>query len=374
MIDNRSDLAIPGAAKRIVIKIGSSSLTGPGGALDPAVLQRFVATVAARAHSGSEMVVVSSGAIAAAVGQLGLQGRPADLATAQAAASVGQGLLIAEYTQAFAAAGFTVGQVLLTETDVVRRSHYRNAQRALDRLIDLGVVPIINENDAVATDEIRFGDNDRLAAFVSHVMRADVLILLTDIDGLYNGHPRDPLSERISTVNDFSEISDVKITAPGSRVGTGGMVTKVEAAAMATRAGIPVVLARADQLEDVLAGQDRGTWFAAGAKRIRSRRLWLAHAAHVRGRLILDQGAVRAITQGRKSLLAAGIVRVEGSFAAGEAVELATSDGDVIGRGVSTYSARDLPARLGKSSEQLRIEFGGAQARVVVHRDDLVLM
>lgn len=372
--DLQEFLADPIRARRVVVKIGSSSLTDASGRLDTTRLQAFVDVIAARYRAGGQVVVVSSGAIAAALGVLGLVARPRDLATAQAAASVGQGLLIAQYTQAFATHGLGVGQVLVTETDVVRRSHFRNAQTTLNRLLDLGIVPIVNENDVVATEEIRFGDNDRLAAFVSHLVRADALILATDIDSLYTGHPRNPDSVRIGLVSDMAQLADVEITAPGSKVGTGGMVTKVEAATMATRAGIPVFLGAADQLHQVLAGQDVGTVFTAAAKRIQTRRLWLAHAAQVRGRLTLDEGAVHAITAGHKSLLAAGVVGVDGIFDAGAPVELISEAGRVVARGLVAYSSSELPQRLGLSSDQLRSRFGDGHAREVVHRDDLVVL
>lgn len=372
VLDRRA-LADPAAARRVVVKIGSSSLTDAEGHLDVARLTAVVNTLAARREAGGEVVLVSSGAIAAALPVLGLARRPRDLATQQAAASVGQGLLVAHYTRAFAAHGLRVGQVLLTVEDVIRRGHYRNAQRSLTRLLELGVVPVVNENDAVATQEIRFGDNDRLAALVSHLVHADALVLLTDVDALYTAPPSRPGSRRIAVVEHPDELRELEVTATGSHIGTGGMVTKVAAATIASGAGVPVVLTRSDTLGAALAGEDVGTWFTPAARRATTRRLWLAHAADTRGRVVLDAGAVRAITHGKKSLLAAGVTGVEGTFEAGDPVELVGPDGGVVARGLVAYSSDELPQRLGRSSDELRTLFGDGHAREVVHRDDLVL-
>lgn len=373
VLDRRA-LADTSLARRVVVKIGSSSLTDDEGHLDVARLTALVNTLAARRVAGGEVVLVSSGAIAAALPVLGLPRRPRDLATQQAAASVGQGLLVAHYTRAFAAHGLRVGQVLLTAEDVIRRGHYRNAHRSLTRLLELGVVPIVNENDAVATREIRFGDNDRLAALTSHLVRADALVLLTDVDALYTAPPSRPGSQRIATVDDVARLADLEITASGSHVGTGGMVTKVDAASIASGAGVPVVLARADALGAALAGEDVGTWFAPAQRRVTSRRLWLAHAADTRGRVVVDAGAVRALTHGKRSLLAAGVTGVEGVFEAGDPIEVAGPDGVVVARGLTSYSSEELPSRLGLTSAALRERFGDGHDREVVHRDDLVVV
>ncbi|MFV0253372.1 MAG: glutamate 5-kinase [Beutenbergiaceae bacterium] len=373
-VRDRDALADVSRARRVVVKIGSSSLTDDEGHLDVARLTALANSLAARRAAGGEVVLVSSGAIAAALPVLGLAQRPQDLATQQAAASVGQGLLVAHYTRAFAAHGLRVGQVLLTAEDVIRRGHYRNAQRALNRLLELGVVPIVNENDAVATHEIKFGDNDRLAALTSHLTHADAMVLLTDVDALYTAPPTHADARRIAVVNDVSELTDLRITAHGSHVGTGGMVTKVDAASSAAGAGVPVVLTRADTLDAALAGADVGTWFAPAAHRVQTRRLWLAHAADTRGRVIVDDGAVRAITDGKKSLLAAGVTAVEGQFDAGDPVEIAGPDSVVLARGLSNYGSRELAPRLGLSSAQIREQFGQRRDREVVHRDDLVLI
>ena len=363
-----------GDARRIVIKVGSSSLTGDDGRLDVEALRTLVAVLARRRLAGGQVVLVTSGAIAAGLAPLGLTSRPRDLATAQATASVGQGLLIARYTEAFAMHGLRVGQVLLTSEDTVRRIHYRNAQRALERLLALGVVPVVNENDTVATDEIRFGDNDRLAALVSHLVRADAMVLLSDVDGLYDGPPSRPGARRISVVRGPADLADVVIGGKGSRVGTGGMVTKLASVAIATGSGIPVVLTCAEHVEAALAGEPVGTWFAVTGRRRSTRMLWLEHAATPNGRLVLDDGAVRAVVDRRTSLLPAGILAVEGEFEAGEPVELVTTGGDVVARGLVAFAAVELPDLLGRSTRELREQLGVGYDREVVHRDDLVLV
>jgi glutamate 5-kinase len=320
------------SARRIVVKVGSSSLTDAHGHLDPERLRALVEVLAARWSAGQQVVLVSSGAIAAGMAPLGLATRPRDLATQQAAASVGQGRLIAHYTAAFGAHDLHVAQVLLTADDTVRRGHYRNAFRALAKLLDLGVVPVINENDAVATEEIRFGDNDRLAALVSHLVQADALVLLTDVDGLYTGPPTRPGSVRIATVRGPADLDGVEVSGRGSGIGTGGMVTKLESVAIATGSGVPVVLTSAAQAAAALAGQDVGTWFAATGRRSSIRLLWLAHAARPRGRLVLDEGAVRAVVERRTSLLPAGVTAVEGEFESGDPGELVHRDDLVLVR------------------------------------------
>ncbi|WP_163276455.1 glutamate 5-kinase [Cellulomonas iranensis] len=361
-------------AGRVVVKVGSSSLTTPDGHLDPQRLAAVVDVLAARRAAGTQVVLVSSGAIAAGIGPLGLPARPRDLATQQAAASVGQGLLVADYERAFAAHGLTVAQVLLTAEDTWRRGRYRNAHRALTRLLDLGVLPIINENDAVATDEIRFGDNDRLAALVSHLVHADALALLTDVDALYTGPPSRPGSRRIAEVRAPGELDGVDVTARGSAVGTGGMVTKIESVAIATQSGIPVVLTSAAQAAAAFAGEDVGTWFAATGRRRSIRLLWLAHAARTRGRLVLDDGAVRAVVERRTSLLPAGVTAVEGAFEAGDPVELVDAAGGVVARGLVAYGSDEVPQLLGHSTGDLRDTLGPGYDRELVHRDDLVLV
>ena len=363
------------AARRIVVKVGSSSLTTAAGGIDPARVRRLVEVLATARGTGAEVVLVSSGAIAAGLSPLGFSTRPRALAAQQAAASVGQGLLAHRYQEEFARHGIVTGQVLLTVDDVVRRAHYRNAHQTLAKLLELGVVPIVNENDTVATSEIRFGDNDRLAALVAHLVHADLLVLLSDVDGLYDGPPSRPGSTLLPVVRSEDDLASVTIGAAGSSgVGTGGMTTKVEAARIATGAGIPVVLTSTEQGAAALAGAEVGTLFEATGKRRPTRQLWLAHATSGLGSLTLDAGAVRAVVSRGASLLPAGITSVAGSFVAGDPVDLLDPDGGVVARGLVNFDADELPALLGRSTGDLKESLGAAYEREVVHRDDLVLL
>jgi glutamate 5-kinase len=356
------------AAGRTVVKVGSSSLTQRG-RLQASRLDALVDALAARRAAGQQVVLVSSGAIAAGIAPLGLKSRPRDLATQQAAASVGQLLLAERYAAAFGRHGLTVGQVLLTAEDLHRRGSYRNAVRTLERLLALGVIPIVNENDTVATHEIRFGDNDRLAALVAHLVRADALVLLSDIDGLYTADPRKPGAALISEIAGPDALTSVQVAGTGSGVGTGGMSTKIDAALIATGAGVPVLLSHASSIEAALAGVG-GTYFEPHGQRTASRLLWLRHATTPRGRLMLDSGAVTAVVVRRASLLPAGITGIAGDFAAGDPVELADPAGEVVARGLVAFDSEDLPQLLGKSTRDLPADL----RREAVHRDDLIVL
>jgi len=386
----RPDIA---TAPRVVVKVGSSSLTTPDGEIADEAIAALAAALAARRQAGGQLVLVSSGAIASGLVPLGLSRRPSDLATQQAAASVGQGLLIARYTAAFARHGIRTGQVLLSADDLMRRTHYRNAQRTLDRLLELGVLPVVNENDTVATDEIRFGDNDRLAALVAHVTRAGALILLSDVDGLYDGDPRRGDAQRITEVRERADLDGIRLGrgikagqggqgGQGSQggqsqktQGIGGMATKVDAAMIASAAGIPTVVAEAASAAAALAGANTGTYFAAArGRRPATRLLWLKHAAVARGSLTLDHGAVEAVVKRRASLLPAGITGVEGSFDAGDPVNLSDENGRIVARGLVNYDAAEIPGLMGRSTRWLASRLGQEYEREVVHRDDLVIL
>jgi glutamate 5-kinase len=368
------DRSVLANARRIVVKVGSSSLTSIKGGISEEALTALANALAAKRNTGTEIILVSSGAIAAGLAPLGLAKRPRDLATQQAAASVGQGLLMARYTQAFGAHGVTVSQVLLTAEDLMRRSQHTNAFRALDRLLNLGVVPVVNENDTVATHEIRFGDNDRLAALVAHLVRADALVLLSDVDSLYDGPPALG-AKRIPLVEGPADLDGVSIGKAGKAgVGTGGMLTKVEAASMAAGSGIHALVTSTSNAAAALSGGDVGTWFTVNGARKPVRLLWLAHVASVQGRLVLDDGAVKAVRHHRTSLLPAGISAVHGDFEAGDAVEIAAADGTVVARGLVNYSSAELPQMLGRSTRDLGEALGSGYDREVVHVDDLVLV
>ena len=367
----RTDIS---AARRIVIKVGSSSLTTLDGGLDEAKLIALTDVIGAHRAAGHEVILVSSGAIAAGLEPMGLNKRPRDLATQQAAAGVGQGLLMAAYTRALGRYDLVPGQVLLSADDLIRRTRYKNAQRAIDKLLALGTMPIVNENDAVATEEIRFGDNDRLAALVAHLSHADALVLLSDIDALYSGPPQLPDSVRIDQVTNIADLGDIAIGGVGAAgTGTGGMATKVEAALMVADSGIPAVLTSAEKVSPVLGGEHVGTWFAVTHKRRGTRLLWLRHLARTFGSVTIDKGAESAVLSRGTSLLAAGVTGVSGDFEAGDPIEIRNLGGDVIARGMTNFSSQELPAMFGFSTDELGTRLGNDYRKEVIHRNDLVL-
>ncbi|PDP84593.1 glutamate 5-kinase [Glycomyces fuscus] len=371
-----SGRAAVAAARRVVVKVGSSSLTTPDGRIDSCRIRDLVRVLAQRRAAGQEVILVSSGAVAAGMTPLGMVRRPRDLASQQAAASVGQGLLLAAYTAELAGHGLTAAQVLLTVEDMMRRVQHRNAQRTLRRLLDIGALPIVNENDTVATHELRFGDNDRLAALVAHLMRADALVLLSDVDALYDGNPADPGSSVVSLVRGPADLDGIDIGSAGRRgVGTGGMVTKVASARIATEAGVHTLLTSAANARTALEGGPAGTLFAPGhGRRPSARQLWLAHATAGRGSLVLDPGAVAAVVREKASLLPAGVVRATGDFNAGDPVDLCDEAGTVVARGLVNYDAAEVPDLLGRSTRWLAREMGPSYERELVHRDDLVVL
>lgn len=359
-------------ASRIVVKIGSSSLTREDGGLDLNRIDAVARLVSRWRGRDRQVVIVSSGAVAAGLDPLGFSVKPKDLPSVQAAAAMGQGLLMARWTAAFQAHHLDAAQVLLTTDDVMRRDHYTNVRASLTRLLGLGVVPILNENDAVTTRELRFGDNDRLAALIAQMITADALVLLTDVDGLYTAPPDHPGSQLIERVTGADDLMSVLVTGAGSRVGTGGMATKVQAAMLATASGIGVQLASADDLQAVLEGTRVGTWFEPSSQHPASRRLWIAHVAPSRGEIIVDEGAARAITAGKKSLLVAGVHSVLGHFEAGDVVDVASPTG-LIARGVSGYDSDTLAEVAGAGMEQLAAA-GHEHPRPAIHRDDLAVL
>ncbi len=359
------------AARSVVVKIGTTALTNPAGLFDATRLAALADAIEARMKAGTDVVIVSSGAIAAGIEPLGLTRRPTDLATKQAAASVGQVALVNAWSTAFGRYDRTVGQILLTAHDISQRVQHTNAARTLDRLRALHAVAIVNENDTVATNEIRFGDNDRLSALVAHLVGADALVLLSDIDGLYDGDPR-----RATAANPARFIPEVAspddldgvVAGQGSRLGTGGMGSKLSSALLAADAGVPVLLAAAADAADALSGATVGTVFAPRPTRMSARRFWVRYAAESAGALILDAGAVRAVVKQRRSLLPAGITALSGRFFGGDVVELHGPDGAMVGRGVVAYDATELGSMIGRSTSDLPAEL----RRPAVHADDLV--
>ncbi|MGO2860396.1 MAG: glutamate 5-kinase [Brevibacterium sp.] len=367
----RTDIA---GARRIVVKVGSSSLTTLDGGLDEAKLIALTDVIGAHRAAGHEVILVSSGAIAAGLEPMGLRKRPRDLATQQAAAGVGQGLLMAAYTRALGRYDLVPGQVLLSADDLIRRTRYKNAQRAIDKLLALGTLPIVNENDAVATEEIRFGDNDRLAALVAHLAHADALVLLSDVDALYSGSPQLSDSIRIDRVGGAADLEAIAIGGVGSAgTGTGGMATKVEAATMVADSGIPAVLTSAGNAAGALSGEHVGTYFAVTHRRRGTRLLWLRHLARTFGSVTIDKGAESAVLSRGTSLLAAGVTAVEGGFEAGDPVEVRNLEGEAIARGMVNFSAEELPSMFGCTTEELGTRLGNDYRKEVIHRNDLVL-
>lgn len=360
-------------AKRVVVKIGSSSLTSISGGLDLGRLFALTNVLAREHRRGREVILVSSGAIASGLSPLSLSKRPRDLAAQQAAASVGQGLLMARYNEALMSHEVLAGQVLLTADDLIRRTQYRNAQRALEKLLSLNVLPIVNENDTVATHEIRFGDNDRLAALVAHLVHADALVLLSDVDAIYTEPPGHAGSERVELVRGPDDLAGIAVGGTGdSGVGTGGMATKVRAAQIAAESGIPSVVGSAAHVGAMMTGDDAGTCFTITHRRRSTRLLWLAHLADTHGSVEIDAGAVRALRDGHKSLLAAGIVGCSGEFDEGDPIEIVGPDA-VVARGLVNYSSDELPKMFGKSTGDLVEMFGADHDREVVHRDYLIM-
>jgi glutamate 5-kinase len=355
-------------ARSLVVKVGTTALTTPAGMFDASRLAGLVDAIEARMKVGSDVVIVSSGAIAAGIEPLGLSRRPKDLATKQAAASVGQVALVNSWSAAFARYGRTVGQVLLTAHDISMRAQHTNAQRTLDRLRALHAVAIVNENDTVATNEIRFGDNDRLSALVAHLVGADALVLLSDIDGLYDSDPRKADGAKfIAEVTGPADLDGV-VAGQSSHLGTGGMESKVSSALLAADAGVPVLLAAATDAAAALTDASVGTVFAARPERMSARRFWVRYVADSAGALTLDSGAVRAVVGQRRSLLPAGVTAVSGGFSAGDVVDLQGPDAVMVARGVVAYDSGELETMMGRSTSELP----GELRRPAVHADDLV--
>ncbi len=361
---------------RIVVKMGTSSLTDADGRIDLASVSKVAAEVAELRAREVEVVLVSSGAVASGLPSLGLDAsrRPRDARTLQAISAVGQARLVETWSQSLGAYDLVAGQVLLSPLDFMVRAQYLQARGTLDRLLELGVVPVVNENDAVADDELRFGDNDRIAALVAQLVGADMLVLLTDTPGLMDADPR--FASDASLIEEIAEIDhelEALAGGAGSERGSGGMASKLAAAKMASWSGVRAVIAAADRpavLVDALDGvAGVGTVVLPRDRRLPARKLWIAFALPAEGQVVIDAGAVGAITSNGRSLLAAGVTRVVGSFEADDAVEVLDGDGRVVAKGLSRVSASRLRAMAGRRSDDL-VEGEGE----VVHRDDLVVL
>lgn len=365
----------------LVIKIGTSSLTQPDtGFLALNNISALVETVSQLRQQGHAVVLVSSGAVGVGCARLGLKERPKSIDLKQAVAAVGQGRLMRIYDDLFAFLGQPIAQVLLTRGDFDRRGSYVNVRRTMRKLMEIGVVPVVNENDTVSYDELKFGDNDTLSAQVADLIGADWLFLLTDVDRLYSADPRsNPDAKPIERVQNLSELEqgEIEVGGQGSQWGTGGMATKIKAANIATRAGVRTVIMQGRSPQNILKilqGESIGTCFEPQTSNPRARKRWIAHGASPTGCLFLDAGAVTAITQRGKSLLPAGITALEGEFQSEAAVLICDAQGKELARGLVNYSSSELQQIRGQQSEQIEAILGYAGAETVVHRDNLVLL
>ena len=364
--------------KRLVVKVGSGLISAPGQGLLPDRIGALADELAALAKDGREVVVVSSGAIASGMARLGLTRRPRSIPEKQAAAAVGQSALMWHYEQAFARHGIRVAQVLVTQEDISARPRYLNARNTLQVLLRFRVVPVVNENDTVAVEEIKVGDNDNLAALVAHLIDADLLVILTDVDGLYTGDPRvDPEARRLETVDAVTEEIERLVWDADGQISVGGMSTKLEAARKVTSSGIPMVIASGrvpGTLRRVLRGEPLGTYFVPRGDRLAGRKRWIAFAVPPQGRLTVDAGARSALVERGKSLLPSGVVDVEGEFHAGEVVSLSAADGKEFARGLTNYDAAELRKIQGAKTKDLEERLGYKSFDEVIHRDNLVLL
>jgi len=365
-------------ARRIVVKVGSGLITAPGQGPVASLIARLAADLAAVVKDRREVALVSSGAIATGMARLGLAARPRSIPEKQAAAAVGQSALMWHYEQAFKPHGIQVGQVLLTAQDISDRPRYLNARNTLLALLDFGVLPIVNENDTVAVEEIKVGDNDNLAALVAHLIDADLLVLLTDVDGLYTGDPRrDPTARRLETVEAVTEDIQRLVFDEAGRVSVGGMSTKLQAAQKANASGIPMVIASGRDdgaLRRLLKGEAIGTYFRPRDDRLAARKRWIAFAVPPQGRLVVDAGAKKALTERGKSLLPSGLAEVEGEFPAGAVVALAERDGQEFARGLVNYDAEELRKIRGAKTGEIERSLGYKGLDEVIHRDNLVVL
>ena len=358
------DRAALRAARRIIVKVGSRTLRER-----PELPEELAEQLATLVKSGKSAVLVSSGAVALGMGRLGLTQRPTEVAWMQAAASAGQSILMRRYDEVFQARGIPAAQVLLTHADLADRTRLNNARGALAALLEAGAVPIINENDVVATEELRFSDNDQLSAMVAPLVGADALLLLTDVEGVLDAE-----GERIRTLTDRSQFLDRG--AVSGAVGRGGMSSKLDAAFKARRSGASVVIANARRprvVLDVLDGLDVGTYFPPTGSMLRARQHWIAYTLRPTGTVLVDAGARAALETGQKSLLPIGVLGLRGEFHPGDSVRITDGSGHEIGRGLSRLSSTDLARAAGKKGEELVSALGGTADQVVVHKDDLVL-
>mgnify|MGYP000943971896 FL=1 len=364
-------------AKRIVVKVGTSTLTHPSGGMNLHRIEHLVRELIDEANQGKDILLVSSGAIATGMNALGLTERPASVPARQALAAIGQGALLHIYEKLFHEYGRTMAQVLLTKENAARHHQYMNSRNALLALLGMNVIPVINENDAVAVDEIKIGDNDNLSAVVAALVDADALIILSDIDGVYTANPRTDTSARL--ISEIPEITpEVEHIAggAGSAQGTGGMQTKIEAAKIAQNAGVTMVIARGDEdgiVRSILHGEEVGTLFPAREAHLRTRKSWLAFGQRLMGELSVDEGCILAMRRGA-SLLAVGVTDVYGEFSAGDTIRVLSPDGQEIARGITAYDAADIARLMGHQTADFPTLIVDAAHEEIIHRDNMVLM
>lgn len=365
-------------AKRIVVKVGTSTITYPTGKMNLGRMEKLVRELTDLANQGREIVLVTSGAIAVGMDRMGKKKRPRSIPQRQALAAVGQGALMHAYGSLFAAYGRMAGQVLLTKENSRRHHQYINSRNALKAMLAMGVLPVVNENDAVAVDEVKIGDNDTLSATVATLVDADVLIILSDVDGLYTANPAtDKKARLIPEVREITPDIEKLAGGAGSAAGTGGMRTKIEAAKIATRSGVTMVVASGEEdgvIRTVLNGEAVGTLFPAREEHLKARKSWLAFGRNIAGDLVVDDGCAEAMLTGGKSLLAAGLVSVEGAFAAKSTVRVLTQEGCEIARGIVNYDAVSLRRIAGRHTDEIAAILAAPVFSEVIHRDNMVLM
>lgn len=365
-------------AKRIVVKVGTSTITYPTGKMNLGRMEKLVRELTDLANQGREIVLVTSGAIAVGMDRMGKKKRPRSIPQRQALAAVGQGALMHAYGSLFAAYGRMAGQVLLTKENSRRHHQYTNSRNALKAMLAMGVLPVVNENDAVAVDEVKIGDNDTLSATVATLVDADILIILSDVDGLYTANPAtDKKARLIPEVREITPDIEKLAGGAGSAAGTGGMRTKIEAAKIATRSGVTMVVASGEEdgvIRTVLDGEAVGTLFPAREEHLKARKSWLAFGRNIAGDLVVDDGCAEAMLTGGKSLLAAGLVSVEGAFAAKSTVRVLTQEGREIARGIVNYDAVSLRRIAGRHTDEIAAILAAPVFSEVIHRDNMVLM
>jgi glutamate 5-kinase len=366
------------SVKRVVIKIGSRVLTDNEGGLDPAIIGMICGDIALLREQGKQIVMVSSGAIAAGRSELGLAGKPKTIPQKQAAAAIGQTRLMRAYEEALAPHGLKAAQLLLTSEDLGSRQRFLNARATIDTLLGFGIIPIINENDTVVVEEIKFGDNDNLSALVTNVAESDLLVILTDVEGLYNADPgQNPGARLIPLVKTITRELERAAGGSASGIGTGGMATKVAAARKAGKNGVPTILVagkREGILTAAMRGEEVGTLFLPQGTGLNRRKHWIAYTLKPAGRVIVDDGARNVLLKRGTSLLPSGIVGVEGRFERGACVRICGEDGREFARGLSDYSSSEIARLAGHKSSEIEELLGYRYADVVIHRDNMVLM